>query len=114
MEEGEGVGPKVKDPGGGVGMAAIEAVTEDGAAEAFRMGGVDAELVGAAGVGREADVEGSVGEDCEDLVFREGLFAVPTIDSLARPVVPVGGDGEVDPAVGSGTKGGEIPGRSRG
>ena len=105
MPQGKGVGAELEDVR--LGVAAIEPVTEDGAAEALGMGGVDAELVGAAGVGREAHFQGAVGVGGEDFVFRQGAFAFLGVHFLPGAVVPVRGDRQVDPAAGAG---GEVAG----
>ena len=61
MAEGEGVGTELEDSGGFVfsrwRVPAVEPVAEDGTAQAPGMGGVDTQLVGAAGVGREQNAE---------------------------------------------------------
>ena len=105
MPEGEGVGTELE--GVALSMASVEAVAEDGTVEAFRMGGVDAELVGAARMGREADFQFSIRVDGQDLIFGAGGFPLVFVYFLPGAVVPVRGDREVDPAVGTG---GEVAG----
>lgn len=82
---------------------AVERVAEDGhgeAADGLRECGVDAELVGAAGDGRELDAganwRGSKRLSREDAVAREGIAAVGFADHLAGAVVPIDADLHAD------------------
>lgn len=83
---------------------AVERVAEDGhgeAADGLGEGGVNAELVGAAGDGRELDAGanwrgGSKRLAREDAVAREGIAAVGFADHLARAVVPIDADLHAD------------------
>ena len=80
MKEGDAVGMEVETGAcrvsgtfrclGPYGAAAsVEEVTENRAAEASEMGGVDAELVGAAGMRVKQDVYSAVFIDCCDFIF---------------------------------------------
>ena len=71
-------------------LAAVEAVADDRKAQAGRMGAMDAQLVGAAGVGDEAEEGRSVVAQAEYLVVGDGRLALLGVDLLPGPVIPVG------------------------
>lgn len=61
------------------------------------MGGVDAELVGAAGVGEEGDA-GDAGGVAEEVPVGGGALAVDGVVDLAGAIVDVGAERQVDDA----------------
>lgn len=71
------------------------------------MGGVDAELVRAAGEGSEADLKFAVRQGFEYFVFCNCLLSVFIVNYLPRAVVVVGGEGEGNSPTRAGA---EIPG----
>ena len=76
-----------------VGTGAVKDVAFDGTSEAVWMGAVDAELMGAAGLGIELDAV-LVGED----VVGEGGLAHAVVDHLAGGIEGIAGEGEGDSA----------------
>jgi len=77
---------------------AVEHVALDGAAQPCWCGGVEAELVGAACLGLEADA-GAVGLAREDAVARAGGAALRVVDDLVGAVVDVESHRERDGAL---------------
>ena len=70
-----------------VGFLTVEGIAKDGRAEAFGVGAVHAQLVGAASVRDEGD------EPTDHLIVGEGVLAVERVDHLARTVEGIGTQG---------------------
>ena len=73
-----------------VSAASVQEVSEDRSAEAERVGRVDTELVGAAGVRMKQDVGASVFARRYGFIFCQGGFALRSVDFLAGSFVVVG------------------------
>lgn len=93
MGEGEMGGVKVE----AVGWGAVEVVALDRASEAFGMGGMDAQLMGATRLWIEVQEGGAVG-CADDVVVGDGLLAVLVVDHLPWTVEGVGKEGKGDGA----------------
>src|SRR4051794_34273542 len=89
MDEGECLGMQREALGG----AAVQPVADDRGAEAERVGGVDAELVAAAGARHEVDAGARAGA-IDDVPVGDRRLAVLRVDDLARPVVEVDAERE--------------------
>ena len=100
MTEGDAVGMKVETgacrvsgtfrcsgPYGAT--ASVEEVTENRAAEAAEMGGVDPELVGAAGVRIKHDICSAVFIDRSYFIFCQRVLSLSRINLLSRTFVVV-------------------------
>ena len=74
---------------------AVEAVTDDGVAEAFRVSGVDTQLVGASRFGGEA-YPCRVISTLDDFPVCDTEFAVDGIEDLPRTVGEIDAEGEFD------------------
>ena len=68
---------------------AIERIASDGQGETLLMGTVEAQLVGAPGVGMEGD-EGAALAGAHDLIGGDGAFALVRVYYLSRAVNGVG------------------------
>ena len=79
-----------------MGLAAVEAVADDRGVEAKRVGGVNAELVRAAGQGEEVDEPGAVGALFAQHKACDSRFAVFVVDHLARTVKRIREKGKAD------------------
>ena len=69
---------------------------EDGGIETVGMGGVDAELVGAAGKRKEIDQNSAIRAIFPYFITRNGRFAVLEVHHLSRTVVGIGQEGKVN------------------
>ena len=76
---------------------AIERIASDGQGETLLMGTVEAQLVGAPGVGMEGD-EGAALAGAHDLIGGDGAFALVRVYYLSRAVNGVGTQGQLDGA----------------
>ena len=100
MKEGDAVGMEVETGAcrvsgtfrcfGPYGAAAsVEEVAQNRAAEAAEMGGVDSELMGAAGMRVEQDIGRAVLIDGYDFIFCQRVLSLSRINLLSRTFVVV-------------------------
>src|SRR5690606_16993007 len=77
---------------------AVEAIADDRRVEAEGVRGVDAELVRAPGARRELDARAAAGQPLDDAPRGDRRLAVDRIVDLARPVVEIDAERELDHA----------------
>ena len=83
-----------------VGRLTVERIAHNGAVHAVGVGGMDTELVGAAGFGVVVDESAPFIRGSHNLITGDGGFAVLEIDELVGAVVEVRTEGEADEVLG--------------